>query len=101
MKIAYIIPKPSNTGPILVVLELVKEMSRHGHNCTVYHFDKGDEIIFPCRTQQISFFPENKFLTIFDIIHTHGLRPDCYIFLHKTSEKQDPFHHNTTQLYHS
>lgn len=61
MKIAYIIPKPSNTGPILVVLELVKEMSRHGHNCTVYHFDKGDEIIFPCRTQQISFFSENKF----------------------------------------
>ena len=90
MKIAYIIPKPSNTGPILVVLELVKEMSRHGHNCTVYHFDKGDEIIFPCRTQQISFFQKINF-DHFDVIHTHGLRPDCYIFLHKPLKSKTLF----------
>lgn len=82
MKIAYLIPKPANTGPILVVLELVKAMSEHGHDCTVYYFDEGDEILFPCKTQRISFFQKINFRE-FDIVHSHGLRPDCYLFLHK------------------
>lgn len=82
MKIAYLIPKPANTGPILVVLELVKAMSEHRHDCTVYYFDEGDEILFPCKTQRISFFQKINFRE-FDIVHSHGLRPDCYLFLHK------------------
>lgn len=82
MKIAYLIPKPANTGPILVVLELVKAMSKHGHDCTVFYFDEGDEILFPCKTQRISFFQKINFRK-FDIVHSHGLRPDCYLFLHK------------------
>lgn len=82
MKIAYLIPKPANTGPILVVLELVKAMSKHGHDCTVFYFDEGDEVLFPCKTQRISFFQKINFRE-FDIVHSHGLRPDCYLFLHK------------------
>lgn len=82
MRIAYIIPKPANSGPILVVLELVKQMMRHGHECTVYHFDEGNEIIFPCKISRISFSQKIDFDS-FDVIHTHGLRPDCYLFLHK------------------
>ncbi len=82
MNIAYIIPKPSNTGPILVVLELVKQMILHGNKCIVYYFDEGSEVQFPCTTSKISFSQKIDFNS-FDIIHTHGLRPDCYVFIHK------------------
>lgn len=82
MKIAYIIPKPANTGPILVVLELVKQMLEHKHKCTVFYFDPSDEIKFPCPCIKISFFQKINFKE-FDIIHSHGLRPDIYIFIHK------------------
>lgn len=82
MNIAYIVPKLANKGPIIVVLELVNQMIKNGHQCTVFFFDKEREIQVPCPTQQISFFQSIEF-NKFDIIHTHGLRPDCYIFFHK------------------
>lgn len=82
MKIAYIIPKLVNKGPIIVVQELVQNMMMNGHECHVYFFDEGQEISFPCKTQKISFFESINF-NDFDIIHTHGLRPDLYVFIHK------------------
>lgn len=82
MKIAYIIPKLVNKGPIIVVQELVQQMITHGHECYVYFFDEGQEISPPCKTQKISFFESIDF-NKFDIIHTHGLRPDLYVFIHK------------------
>lgn len=82
MKIAYIIPKLVNKGPIIVVQELVQQMIIHGHECYVYFFDEGQEISLPCKTQKISFFESIDF-NKFDIIHTHGLRPDLYVFIHK------------------
>ena len=82
MNIAYIIPKRINAGPILVVQELVKQMILHGHSCIVFYFDEGQEINFLCPTKKISFSQRIDFNS-YDIIHTHGLRPDLYIFLHK------------------
>ena len=82
MNIAYIIPKRINAGPILVVQELVKQMILHGHSCIVFYFDEGQEINFLCSTKKISFSQRIDFNS-YDIIHTHGLRPDLYIFLHK------------------
>lgn len=82
MNIAYIVPKLANKGPVIVVLELVNQMLKHGHQCSVFFFDQEKEVQFPCHTQQISFF-EAIDINKFDIIHTHGLRPDLYIFIHK------------------
>lgn len=82
MNIAYIVPKLANKGPINVVLELVNQMLKHGHQCKVFFFDYGNEVQFPCPTQRISFWSAIDF-NKFDIIHTHGLRPDSYIFIHK------------------
>lgn len=82
MNIAYIVPKLANKGPVIVVLELVNQMISNNHKCTVFYFDKEIEIKFPCKTQRISFFHKIDFNS-YDIIHTHGLRPDSYIFFHK------------------
>ena len=82
MKIAYILSSLANSGPIVVALDLVREMQKKKHTVEVYYFDNKKELEFPCPTHQISIrsrFPFHKF----DIIHCHGLRPDLYIMLHK------------------
>ena len=82
MHIAYIVPKLANKGPVIVVLELVRQMLRHGHTCKVFYFDPEQEIQFPCPVERITVSHAIDFRP-FDIIHTHGLRPDCYVFVHK------------------
>lgn len=82
MNIAYIVPKLANKGPVNVVQELVKQMIQHQHVCTVYYFDEGNEVTFPCRTSRIRFRERIPFNS-YDIIHSHGLRPDAYVFFHK------------------
>lgn len=92
MNIAYIVPKLAQKGPVIVVYELVCQMMAHGHNCTVFHFDEGpDELGFPCQTRRISLWGGRAAVggtggldfNRFDIVHSHGLRPDVYIFLHR------------------
>lgn len=82
MKLAYIVPSLAQRGPVLVVFHLVQEMLAHGHECTVYYFDNIIELKFPCKTERIFFLKSINFSS-YDIVHSHGLRPDAYIFLHK------------------
>lgn len=82
MKIAYIVPKLTNKGPVIVVKELVTMMTKYGHECKVFYFDKETEISMPCGTEHISIYKSIDFNS-FDIVHSHGIRPDCYIFIHK------------------
>lgn len=90
MNIAYIIPKLADKAPILVVLELVKKMMEHKHRCVVYYFDRGEEVTFPCRTQRILFREKIDF-DRYDIVHTHGLRPDLYVYFHASSKWKTKF----------
>ena len=92
MKIAYIVPKLAQKGPVTVAYELVCLMMAHGHECTVFHFDDGpDELGFPCETRRISWRggraaeggPGGLDFNRFDIVHSHGLRPDAYVCLHR------------------
>lgn len=82
MNIAYIVPKLTNKGPVIVVKELVSMMTRHNHKCKVFYFDEGVEMSMPCETEHISIYRSFDFNS-FDIIHSHGIRPDLYVFMHK------------------
>lgn len=82
MNIAYIIPALRNTGPVLVVKALVEQMVKNGHQCSVFYFDDDKEVDFPCSTYKISFWKKIDFLQ-FDVVHSHSIRPDCYVFMHK------------------
>ncbi|MDE7149500.1 MAG: glycosyltransferase family 4 protein [Bacteroidales bacterium] len=96
MNIAYIVPKLAQKGPVTVAYELVCQMMAHGHTCTVFYFDGGpDQLGFPCVTRRISWRkgrgggraadggPGGLDFNRFDIVHSHGLRPDAYVCLHK------------------
>lgn len=79
MNIAYIVPSLANRGPVIVVKDLVSQMVRHSHNCEVYYFDdKPSPIGFDCPTRRIG--PNETIdFTCFDIVHSHGMRPDRYV----------------------
>lgn len=82
MKVAYILPSKANCGPIIVAQELIRQMVINGHECCVYYFDDIGELTFDCKTEVIDFSKRIDF-NKFDVIHSHGLRPDMYVFMHK------------------
>lgn len=82
MHIAYIVPSLLNAGPVNVVHDLVEVMLHHGHECIVYYFDNKEAQFFPCKTQRISMLKHID-INKYDVVHTHGLRPNCYLMLHK------------------
>lgn len=85
MKIAYIVPALANKGPVLVVKDLVEQMTGNGQQCVVYFFDEREqEISFPCPVRRIRFTERIDF-DKFDIVHSHGIRPDLYVFWRKPS----------------
>lgn len=85
MNIAYIIPSIIKQGPPLVILELVKEMQRRGHECCVYYFDEksgADKIDYPCPTRRIKMSESLRWDRI-DVVHTHSWRAEFYMARHR------------------
>lgn len=83
MNIAYVIPSLKPMGPINVVFDLVRLMLDHGHVCDVYYFDDFDiDNYFPCPVNRISLSTKINF-DKYDIVHSHGLRPNIYVFRQK------------------
>lgn len=89
MKILYIVPSLAYEGPIFVVRSLVRVMTEHGHYCKVVYFDEKRVNDLKCDTEKINFFNKTDF-SKYDVVHSHGLRPDAYVFMHK------PFSHTKT-----
>lgn len=79
MRIAYIVPSLAYKGPVIVVKELVEQMCVNGHDCTVLYFDDIVQVDFVCPTKLISQYRKIDFLK-FDIVHTHGIRPDIFVY---------------------
>ena len=98
MNIAYIVSALSNKGPVIVVKELVSQFTKKGHSCTVYYFDDIVELEFDCSVFRINIKEKIDF-TQFDVVHTHGLRPDKYIFFNKPKFKINTLFISTVHNY--
>jgi len=83
MRIAIIITALAKQGSIYVFKELIHQLVRTNKcNIDLFYFDEKIEIEVECSVKRISLFgslPDYKY----DIVHSTGLRPDTYIFLHK------------------
>ena len=86
MRILFIVPSLKNAGPVIVVYDLVHLLIKRGHKCFVCYFDKIEELKFDCEVVQISMGQKLNF-SDYDIVHTHGYRPQLYVFLHKSWNK--------------
>ena len=86
MRVLFIVPSLKNAGPVIVVYDLVHLLIKRGHKCCVCYFDKVEELSFNCDVVQISMRQKINF-SDYDIVHTHGYRPQLYVFLHKSWNK--------------
>jgi glycosyltransferase involved in cell wall biosynthesis len=87
IKVAFIVSALANRGVISYVKDLSEELTKKNCDCSVYYFDEKVDLRFNCHSERISIFHKIDFNS-FDIIHSHSLRPNLYIFLHrKKSDK--------------
>jgi L-malate glycosyltransferase len=87
MKIAFIVPSLTNQGPVIVVRDIINELLNKVDVIDVYYFDDNPEINMPCNTIKIKFNQKIDF-NGYDIIHSHMLRPDIYIWYHSKAIKK-------------
>lgn len=95
MNIAYVVPKLVKQGPVLVVYEIVKEMSKRGHTCIVYYFDpiekyKDNVQEMPCAVKRIDIKEELPWEDL-NVVHTHCARAEMYMYLHRKKAKSVRF----------
>jgi glycosyltransferase involved in cell wall biosynthesis len=84
MRIAYIIPSTIKSGPVKVVHQLVSKLSVD-HEIDIYFFkdvSTREHFEFPCSVKKIDFFEKIDF-SQYDILHTHTIMPDAYVWYHK------------------
>jgi len=93
MKIAFVVPSLANKGPIIVVKNLVDYLISQKIYCEVFYFDNIKELNFNCKTNHISFYNFSA-IKNFDILHSHGIRPDLYSFLNPYKIKRVSTLHN-------
>jgi len=85
IKIAYFLPKLNYSAQIIYVYNLVKEINDQ-FDITIYYFDPVVEINFPCNIQLINLRTKIDFTSI-DICHSHGFRPDFFIYKNRNKIK--------------
>jgi glycosyltransferase involved in cell wall biosynthesis len=82
MKIAVILPSLKDKAPIQVAKDIITYLITKNCIVDVYYFDKDVDLTFPCNTYKISIWQKINF-NDYDIIHSHMLRPDFYIWFHR------------------
>lgn len=83
MKIAFILPKLANQGPIIVAKDIIEYLIENNVYVDIYYFDNITELSINCNNKkQINFFDKID-LEIYDVVHSHMLRPDIYIWYHR------------------
>lgn len=82
LKVAFIVSALVNKGVITYVRDLIHELEIKGCECHIFYFDKDVEIHFDCYSERISLYHKIDFNS-YHIIHSHSLRPNLYVFLHR------------------
>jgi glycosyltransferase involved in cell wall biosynthesis len=83
MKIAYLVPYLDRSGPVNVVRYLCEALMEE-HEIDLYYFKDIVRVDFPVKSRRISFLEEIDFDS-YDVIHSHGVLPDAYVFWHRGS----------------
>ncbi len=82
MKIAIILPAANIGGPQNLIKALTDEYVKNKHIVTIFYFDKKYGMTYNCPIKLINYF-DYKALMDYDIIHSHGIRPDLFVFVYR------------------
>lgn len=90
MQISFLISSLKNVGPILVVKDIVHHLVQKYPNdkIHVFYLDQIDNPIdIDCSTFWLKDMGSESLLLGSDIIHSHGIRPDYYVFKNRKKIK--------------
>lgn len=88
MKVAIIIPKLIETGPIIVAKNLVEGLLKiKGVQVEVFCFSSESSYDIQARVTELQFFKKYDF-SDFDIIHSHMFLPDLYLVYHGIDKRK-------------
>lgn len=90
MILSFIIPALKNTGPILVVRDIIGHLVQQypDDQITVFYLDQvEDPIAVDCSAFWLKAAGSESLLLESDIIHSHGIRPDYYVFKNRKKIK--------------
>jgi glycosyltransferase involved in cell wall biosynthesis len=82
LRIAQLVPSLKPTGPVRVALDIAQWLEANGHQVKFFYIDDLPDAIAMQDAEQIGFW-DNPGFHNFDVLHTHGLRPDAWLRLHK------------------
>jgi len=82
MNIAIILPSLKNNAPIQVALDIANYLVNNKCKVDIYILKNIVELPFSGKVTKISLFKEIKFHS-YDIIHSHMLFPNIYIWIHR------------------
>lgn len=96
MKIAFLLPSLRNLGPVIVAKDIVSGLLKINNvSVTVFYFDDFNEDILNFNVDCIKIDLLKKYdFSNFDVVHSHGLRPDIYTCLNKTCKINISTQHN-------
>jgi len=80
MRIAYLVPYLERSGPVNVVRYLCEALMEE-HEIDLYYFKDIVRVEFPVKSRRITFLEKIDFDS-YDVIHSHGVLPDAYLFWH-------------------
>lgn len=84
--VVFILPSLAKKGPILVAKYITDFLFERNIPVIVYYFDSIEEVLFKCECKKIRFFDKIPTSNVI-AVHSHGLRPDFYCFLHFLRKK--------------
>jgi len=82
MNLAVILPSLKNKAPIQVAKDIIDQLMKKGCKVDVYYFEDIVELEFNCPIKKIGLFEEFDYQK-YDVIHTHMIRPDFYVWWHR------------------
>jgi L-malate glycosyltransferase len=84
MKVAIIIPRISQAGPVKVIQALVNSMLKNEEiHIKVFYLDKVVDPVVNMRVPVERLIPRKFSFGDYDIIHTNGIRPDLFAFINR------------------
>lgn len=84
MRIAYIISHLAQTGVNNVVSDLATLLTARAHSCVIFYFEERERpMSFSCDTHHLPSIWKGMDFGGFDVVHSHGLKPDLYVLMHR------------------
>lgn len=84
MRVAIIIPRLDQLGPVKVMQALVNSLSETDElQIKVFYIDKNIDTQVKMMVPVERLDPEKFCFSDYDIVHTNGIRPDLFAFLHR------------------